>query len=193
MSDTDTTLPGAGTTPVEPAPTFLPGRSEPLFPATYVHELRQESAGNRIKLRAAEAQLAVSGPEALAKANATIRDLKLDAAVREATIKHGADYALTRAILKDGPVYATLDPDGKDFTTALDELVGETIARHGALKVGATSAPVRSGSDITTSGAVQKAQPTRADLAALRDGGNPEAVVELMKSGQLDQMMKVGW
>jgi hypothetical protein len=189
MSDTDS-LPGAGTPPAEPDATLV--ANWPAAAQEYVRELRQQNARSRIRATAAEAKLGDPNQTAdkLVKATATIRDLKLDAALRESTIKHGADHALTRAILRDGAVYATLDPDGKDFTTALDELVGETVARHGALKTGSVT-PVRSGSDIThgTSTDGPKPLPTREDIAAI-SRTNPQSVVDALHRGELAHLLR---
>src|SRR5712692_9832185 len=119
------------------------------FPEDYVHSIRREAANWRTKFRAAETA-AGGDPEALTKAQAQIRELKVGQALTEAALRLGANPRLTRATLQMDGHLTGLDPDKADFLPAIESLVQTAIDNEPGLKgVGKPTTPTRMGSDIT--------------------------------------------
>jgi hypothetical protein len=176
MSDNPSDLPGAGATP---------------FTSDYVHSLRSEAATWRLKFREAEAQL----KDANSKLVAENHELKVGQAFTETALRLGANPRLTRAILLADGHLTGLDPAKDDFIPALESLIQTAMEMEPSLKdkpASTSSGAVRAGSDIThpnTSAPLGRSV-TRADVAALRAAGQHEEIAKLLKTGQLDAVMK---
>src|SRR5438132_29133 len=105
----------------------LPDAGQHMFPLEYVRELRNENASMRVRAKEAEAKMTAYDPEALTKAQAQIRELKVGQALTETALRLGANPKLTRATLQMDGHLTGLDPDKADFLPALDALVQTAI------------------------------------------------------------------
>jgi len=164
-----------------------------MFSAEYVRELREEAAGERVKRRALEeAYKGLGTPEAitsaLATANGTIRQLKVDGALNNVFTKHGVVPDLTRTVLASVPEFGKLNPDDAEFAKALDAMVKATADKYPQLKAGQAPpppAPPRSGLPITGGGQPGPTQLSREHLKAM----SPDQIAEAVKRGELNQVL----
>jgi hypothetical protein len=171
--------------PVDPVTT-----TEQTFPASYVHEIRNEAAAYRQRMKVAEAKAAdyEKVVSELGVVKAERRDLKISGALNDIAAKLGVNPKLTKAVLNDEGRLAGLDPDGRDFLPALESMVAVALENTPELRGQAPSnAPVRSGSDLTSIGVFSppKELPNREDLQHL----TPEETYARYKSGQLNDIL----
>lgn len=101
--------------------------------------------------------------KAIEERDTTIRQLKVDGALRDVTAKHNADYELTAALLaRQGRL--DLDPDADDFQAELDARVKEAVEKNGRLRAG--QAPPRGGGDFNNNGGSGKRPASLQDAIA---------------------------
>jgi hypothetical protein len=179
-----------------PAAPGAPAHGEQTFPASYVHEVRQEAAQYRTKLRQAEDMLKEFEPfkEKATKLEAQNRELRVGSALSETFTKLGVNAKLTRALLRDE--LGSLDPDHADFSKSLNAMVKKAMEDNPELKVAAAgtqlTGAVRSGSDLSTANTTTPLatdQMSRAELAALRKAGDHEAIAKAQKEGRLKAVL----
>jgi hypothetical protein len=171
----------------------LSDAGQQTFPLEYVKELRNENASMRVRAKEAEAKMAAYDPEALTKANAQIRELKVGQALTETALKLGANPRLTRATLQMDGHLTGLDPDQADFLPALDALVQTAIDNEPSLKGSVKpTIPTKMGSDISHPGTGRPlGQPiSREQIQAARNAGNHEQIADWVKTGQLEAVFR---
>jgi hypothetical protein len=175
----------------QPDPTGSQQRSAISFDQAYVNELRQESAGYRIRAKEAEAKAAENANAAaeLAALKAEIKAGKIGSALTETATKLGiSNPRLLRAALNDAGTLPN-DPNGADFLPALEAAIQTALEANPELKGQPINAAVRSGSDgMSTNRApsVEVRQPiTRADLADMK----PEEIASRYAKGELNALL----
>jgi hypothetical protein len=163
------------------------------FAEDYVKELRNEAAQNRVRARDAEAKLAAGDPDALTKAQAENRDLKLGQALTEAALKLGANPRLVKATLMMDGHLANLDPSKADFLPALEALVQTAVQNEPTLKGAPTTptVPTKAGSDITHPNTATPfgRSVSRADVTDAHRRGDHEQIAKWVASGELDRVL----
>jgi hypothetical protein len=131
-------------------------------------------------------------------AQSELRQLRIDNALGSALGKHGADPALTRAVLLSDGTLKALDPADAGFPVALEAAVMKAVTDYPALKVASQApaappvpptppaAPTVSGGQFQGPGAPGGPPQLRRDDLK---GMSPEEVVAAQKEGKLDALL----
>jgi hypothetical protein len=167
------------------------------FDREYVTQLRSENASWRIKYQGVKKALGLPDDADLATVNnalearvGEVRSLKVDKALSESFLKHGANPRLTRAVFVDSGQMAKFDPNAADFEEVIDTAVTEAVHEMPALRGGANGpAAVRGGGQFNGPGAPQTSkQLARDEIAAM----TPDQVTKALKEGKLDALLGRG-
>ena len=171
-----------------------PGTVEPTFPASHVHELREEAAGWRKKFREAEERIKTLEPleKKVPELEGRVRGFQVDGALADAMAKAGVNPKLTKALIKDE--ISALDPNKDDFSKSLQSIVKKALDDNPELKLSAAGqqTATKMGSDIThpqTTTTVSTDQLTKADVARMKAAGDHDGIAKALKDGRLKAVM----
>lgn len=188
---------GQAQTPPAP-PISEPGSSpkQDSFPAPVVEQLRRENqqlrANNNEFQQSVLKALGITTdgkPDAetlhktLAQRDAEVRNLKVGNALADIFSEAGVKPKLTRSVLNGEGLLNDLNPDDKNFSDQLKEIVGKLVADNPELKISQPATPPLGGSGASTHSGNGNApqQLTEADVKSMSE----EEIVEAMDKGLL--------
>lgn len=199
--------PPAGDPPPADKPTFEAWIADPTN-AEFTKGLRKEAADNRVKAtqaaKAAETtfrelakSLGIDVPggdpldpakltEELTRTRREIIDLRMSAALEQASRKHGADTDLLIPFLRGSAALDKLDPSAETFPAEVSAMVKGLLEKNPKLKA-AGLVPTRNGGEFP-GGKPLTQQLTRAQLVGMK----PEEIEAARQAGQLDLILRGG-
>lgn len=197
----------AGDPPPADKPTFEAWIADPTN-AEFTKGLRKEAADNRVKAtqatKAAETtfrelakSLGIEIPggdpldptkltEQLTRTQRELSELRVGAAVEQASRKHGADTELLIPFLRGTASLDKLDPTSDTFAAEVSALVKGLLEKNPKLKA-AGQVPTRNGGEFP-GGKPLTQQLTRAQLVGMK----PEEIEAARQAGQLDLLLRGG-
>lgn len=200
--------PASGEPPADPAALkFEDWIADPVN-AGFVKSIRKEAADNRVKAAAATKaaettfrelakSLGIEIPggdpldptkltEELAQVRRTNIELRIGAALEQASRKHGADTELLVPFLKGSAALDKLDPASDTFPAEVSALVKGLLEKNPKLKASGP-VPTRNGGEFP-GGKPPTQQLTREQLRGMK----PEEIEAARQAGQLDVILRGG-